>query len=371
MLKRILYVGVAMVMFSCGSSDTRSQLSKLKKERDNINSKIEKLEFKLKQTGGKAIEQSITVNVSKLISQEFNHYIKVQGIIESDNNIFIPVQTPGIVTKIYVDEGDKVRKGQILAQIDADLIKRSIEEIKVSLKLANTVYERQSRLWSKKIGSEVQFLNSKTQKESLDLKLAGLQKRLEMSKIISPITGTVDDIRLKEGEMASVGNSGVRVVNVSDLKIKSELSEQYVNDISKLDKVNVYIPSINIHTEESVESVGKVIDPKNRTFQLEIKAPKVTGIRPNMNAVLGVNDYTNPKALMVSLDIIQRTGDAFFLFTAKEKNGKWYANKTNVTVGKYYNNMIEIVDGLAEGDYIISFGYQHVSDGSLLSIRKK
>ncbi|MCT4600460.1 MAG: efflux RND transporter periplasmic adaptor subunit [Marinifilaceae bacterium] len=370
MLKRILYVGVAMVMFSCGSSDTRSQLSELKKERDNLDSKIKKLELQLKKSNGKSVEQSITVNVAKLIPQEFNHYIKVQGVIESDNNIFIPVQTPGIVTKIYVEEGDKVRKGQVLAQIDADLIKRSIEEIKVSLKLAKTVYERQSRLWEKKIGSEVQYLNSKTQKESLELKLAGLKKRLEMSKIIAPIGGTVDDIRLKEGEMAGAGASGIRVVSVSDLKIKSELSEQYINDISKADKVNVYIPSLNSKTEESVESVGKVIDPANRTFQLEIKAPKVDGIKPNMNAVLGVNDYTNPEALMVSLDIIQRTGDAFFLFTAKEKNGKWYASKTNVKVGKYYNNMIEVLDGLSEGDFIISFGYQHVSDGSLLSIRK-
>ena len=242
--------------------------------------------------------------------------------------------------------------------------------MKISLNLATTVYERQERLWSKKIGSEVQYLQAKTQKESLEKKLQSLNKQLEMTKIIAPINGTVDKVIIREGEMAVVGMGAVRVVNVSDLKIKASLSESFINDVNKGDIVDVKVPSIGKNDSQKVLSVAKVINPSNRTFEIEVKAPSFKEIKPNMLTVLSINDYTKEDAIVVPMNILQNTGTEFFVFKVVEKDGKFYAKKEFVKPGKYYNNMIEILEGVSSGESLVTFGFQQISDGSLLTISK-
>jgi len=371
MLKRFSYIVIGLVVASCGSStDKRAELTDLKKQRDELTAKIVKLEAEVKKEAGVEIEHATTVTVKQFTSEEFKHYIEVQGLVESDNNILIPVQSPGLVRKIHVKEGDKVKKGQILAQIDSELVERGIEELKISLDLATTVCERQDRLWAQHIGSEIQYLQAKSQKSSLEKKMSGLMKQLEMTKIIAPINGTVDAIILKEGEMAGTGMGAIRIVNVSDLKITAALSEAYVNDVNRGDIVSINIPSLGVKSSEKVTSVAKVINPKNRTFGFEVKAPVVKNIKPNMLTVLSVNDYTKANAIVVPMNILQNTGKRYFVFKAVERNGKWYAKKTFVKPGKYYKNMIELLEGVKEGDHLVTFGFQQISDGSLLNISK-
>ena len=371
MLKRFSYIVIGLLVASCGAStDKRAELSDLKKQRGELNEKIAILEAEMKKEAGPAIEHATTVTVEQFKGDMFKHYIEVQGLVESDNNILIPVQSPGVVRDIYVEEGDVVKKGQVLAQIDPDLIKRGIEELSASLDLAKTVCERQDRLWEQKIGSEVQYLQARTQKISLEKKMLSLVKQLEMTKIIAPIDGTVDKIILKKGEMAGAGMGAIRVVNISDLKITAALSEAYVNDVNKGDVVSIRIPSLGTKSSEKIISVAKVIDPKNRTFGFEVKAPVVKNLKPNMLTVLSVNDYTKEKAIVVPMNILQNTGKEYFVFKAVNKDGKWYAEKTFVKPGKYYNNMIELVEGVNEGDYLVTFGFQQISNGSLLKISK-
>jgi RND family efflux transporter MFP subunit len=371
MIKKISYIALALFVASCGAStDKRGELSTLKKQRDEISKQITRLQAEIKNEGGVAEEHSTSVKVKQYNGVEFKHFIEVQGLVESDNNILIPVQAPGLVRGIFVKEGDKVVEGQVLAQIDSDLITRGICELKIGLDLATTVYERQSRLWKQKIGSEIQYLQAKSQKESLTMKLQSLNKQLEMTKVIAPISGTIDKVFLKEGEMAGAGKGAVRIVNVSDLKITASLSEAYVNDINRGADVIVTIPSLNIVRTVKIISVAKVIDPKNRTFGIEIKAPVVKDIKPNMLTVLKVNDYTKADAILVPMNIMQNTGKDYFVFKAIEKNGKWYAKKTFVKPGKYYHNQIELLEGVSKGDLLITFGFQQISDGSLLTISK-
>lgn len=371
MLKKISYIIIGLILASCGAStDKKADLANLKKQREELTTLIKKLEIEVKSTAGPVKEHATMVSIKQYKSVPFKHFVEVQGVVESDNNILIPVQSPGLVRKIYVKEGVKVKKGQILAQIDSDLISRGIQELKVSLELATTVYERQERLWNQKIGSEVQYLQAKTQKESLDIKLSSLNKQLEMTKVLSPINGTVDEIIIREGEMAGAGMPAIRVVNVSDLKITADLSETYINDIQQGDMVSVSIPSIANNSVEKVMAVAKVINPKNRTFGIEIDAPSSKNIKPNMHTVLSINDYSKDNAIVVPINIMQNSGTNFFVFRAVQIDGKWYAKKTFVKPGKYYNNMIELLEGVNHGDYLITFGFQQVSDGSLLKVSK-
>lgn len=371
-MKKIAYIIMGFILVSCSSkTDKNGELRNLKQQRDKITKEIAKLEKELANNPAKTLEHSVAVSIMKLKAEEFKHYIEVQGLIESDNNIMIPAESSGVVRKIYVKEGDKVRKGQVLAQIDSDIVVRTIAEVKTGLALATTVFERQQRLWDQKIGSEVQYLQAKTEKESLENKLSTLQKQLEMTRIVAPISGNIDAVDIKEGELAAAGKGVIRIVKVSELKIKAALSETYINDVKRGDMVNVNIPSIDKKYTQDISSVAKVIDPNNRTFNVELKVPKNTeGVKPNMLTVLTINDYTNEQAITVPMNVLQTTGSRVFLFKAVEKNGKWYAKKVFVKAGKYYNNMIEITEGLNAGDVVVTFGFQQLGDGQLLDIKK-
>ena len=191
----------------------------------------------------------------------------------------------------------------------------------------------------------------------------------KLTKIFTPLAGTVDEILIKEGEMAAAGMGAVRVVQLSNLKIKVDLSEAYISSVKKNDLVHVKIPVIGREFDLRVDAVSQVIDPQNRTFQIEIKIPKSeTGIKPNMLAVLTINDYTNDEALIVPLNIVQETGQEQFLFVAEQLNGDWIARRRAVKTGSSYIDRAEVLSGLQEGEHVVTFGYQNLADGQKLAV---
>jgi len=207
----ILIILGAFLLTACGPRDKQSQLQKMERQRDALNEKIEQLRAEMAQsTSGRpqAREQLMYVTVSEIKPEVFQHYIKVQGAVESDNNILIPAQSSGIVKKILVDEGDRVTKGQLLAELDGAIYESSIAEMENALDLAITIFERRKRLWDKNIGSEIEFLQAKNNKENLEKRLETLHEQYQMTKITSPINGNVDDVLIKEGEMAAAGRGG-------------------------------------------------------------------------------------------------------------------------------------------------------------------
>jgi len=278
----------------------------------------------------------------------------------------------GIVKKIHTTAGNKVTKGQLLAELDGSILESSIAEVENGLNLAETIFERQQRLWDKKIGSEIEFLQAKTNKEGLEKRLATLKEQFKLTKIFSPISGTIDEVIIKEGEMGAAGMGAFRIVELSNLKIKIDLSEIYISKINKNDKVHARIPVIGKEFELSISTISQIINPDDRTFQVEVNLPRnEQSIKPNMLAVLIINDYSNPEALTVPINIVQETGVEKFLFVASKVDGKWATQKRTVTTGKDHEGRIEILSGLQENENVVTVGYQNLSDGQKLAVTKE
>lgn len=368
----LLLILGAFLLTACGPRDKQSQLQRMERQRDALNEKIEQLEAEIAQSSGgpaQTPEKVTYVAVKQANPLVFQHFIKVQGTVESDNNILIPSQTSGIVKKILVDEGDRVTKGQLLAELDGAIYESSIAEMENALDLANTIFERRKRLWDKNIGSEIEFLQAKNNKENLEKRLETLNEQYQLTKITSPINGTVDDIMIKEGEMAAAGRGAIRIVQLSRLKIVAALSENHISRIKKNDIVSVEIPVLGLNFKNSIGSVSQVIDPDNRTFDIEIEVPREQkNIKPNMLAVVTITDYTNPQAIVVPQNIIQKTGTENFLFSASKENGRWIASRKVVQTGENYNDRVEILAGLNPGDFVVISGFQNLADGQRVSV---
>lgn len=372
----ILILGVVFLI-SCGSGDKQAQLKKLEAQRDALDTEIARLKTEIQDNNGSQENGKIAyVDMEAVKPAMFRHFIQVQGTVESDSNIFVPAQASGVVKKIYVKEGDAVSKGQLLAELDGAVYESSIAELENSLQLAKTIFERQKRLWDKKIGSEIQYLQAKTNKEGLEKKLATVREQYRMTKIIAPISGTVDEVAIKEGEAAAAGFGAVRLVQLSALKIKAKLSENYISQVSAGDTVEVLIPVIDLKFRQVVKAVSQVIDPQNRTFDIELKVPRMKqAVKPNMLAVLTINNYSNSRALTVPVNSLQKTGSDYFLFTARQNadslNDHWVVERREVSPGEYQGNRIEIVNGLKAGEHVVTFGYQDLADGQTVMLSSR
>lgn len=378
----VLVVMAGMIVFSCGPKmvDKQEQLQSLETQRQEyqqkiteINAQIAALREAIIAEGGVVdddLRDRVAVSTEPVRQGQFRHFIEIQGNVESDNNIFIPAESPGIVRRIYVDEGDKVSKGQVLAELDADILLKTMEEIQINLDLAKTVYERQKRLWDQNIGSEIQYLQAKNNKENLERRLATTREQLEKTRIKSPIEGVVDRVAIKEGEAAAAGFGAIRVVQNSNLKIKAQVSEKYILSIHTGDSVDVIISGIDLTFRSRIIAVSNVIDPDARTFVIEVSIPAdIRNLANNMLAVLKINDYTNENAITVPIHVIQNTGEEEFLFIAVSNDDTWRAEKRLVHTGMKYNNLAEITSYNVEaGEMIITAGFQNIADGQALTL---
>lgn len=369
-MRRYIIISVlALAVVAC-SSDKKAELQSLIQQRDKLNAQIEQLE---KEVGGvDSVKQRITsVKITDMAFTPFVHYIEIQGKVEGEDNVEVSPQAPGLVTKLFVKEGDAVRKGQVMAELDVQVIKQSIEEVKTQLSLANTLYEKQKYLWEKNIGSEVQYLQAKNGKESLEKRLATLNEQIALSRFVSPISGTVEDVPIKVGQLVSPGAPGmaIRVVNMNKVKITAELSEAYASKIKKGNSVEVAFPDNGEALSATVTFASKFIDPVNRTFTVECSLPSSGNreLRANMVASVRINDYTNPKAFVVPQNVIQKESKGSFVWIAKQQGNNWTVERKSVIVGIDYNGNTEITSGLSEGDKVVTVGYQGLKEGDLIN----
>ncbi len=369
--KYVVLLVTGLILAACSPPSEEAQLARLERQREALTEEIEKLKQEIAQKANPSMkrEKVMNVEISQVDKGIFRHFIQVQGTVESDNNVLVAPQSSGIVKKIHVQAGHKVIRGQLLVGLDGAILESSIAEVENGLKLANTIFERQQRLWNKNIGSEIEFLQAKNNKEGLEKKLATLEEQYKMTKIFAPLSGTVDEVFIKEGEMAVAGMGAVRIVQLSNLKIEVDLSEIYISRIKKNDLVHVDIPVTGREFDLRVSAVSQVIDPNDRTFQIEIKIPQSeTGIKPNMLSVLTINDYTNQEALTVPLNIVQETGEEQFIFVAEPLDGDWMARRRSVKTGYSYDDRTEVLSGLQEGEHVVTFGYQNLADGQKLAV---
>jgi RND family efflux transporter MFP subunit len=373
-MKKIILLSLTVIMLGCGSQSTEDKLRQLEAKRDQLETQIDELRQQLAAQSDQSAAAALTpVTLQQITPEPFQHIIKVQGTVESDNNILIPAQSSGLVKKIHVSVGESVTKDQLLAELDGAILENALAELEINLELAQSVYERQSRLWQKEIGSEVQYLQAKTNKDALEKRLAATREQYELTKIKSPIDGTVDEILLKEGEAIGAGFGTIRVVKLSELKVTAHVSEEYVGQIKVGESVHVHLPVLNQSFSSTIRSVSKVIDPQNRTFLIEAMLPSLNAaIQPNSFAVLWVTNYKNPQALVVPVDVIQRTENQQFLYVAQTSGATadslWSVRKTVVQTGYRSENRIEIVNGLTENDYIVVRGFHDLADGERVTV---
>lgn len=368
--KSLIMATVVLFAVACNkTADKKAQLADLKKQRDELTAKIQTLEDELGKQGNTTNVKMTTVAISEAEKSSFDHYIEIQGKVDGEDNIAVSAQTPGLITAVLVNEGDAVKKGQVLALTDNSVLQQQIENVKTQLSFATNLYNKQKSLWDQEIGSEVQYLTSKNNKESLEANLAALYDQLEMTKIKSPINGTVEEVNLKVGQMASPGMPAVRVVNFSSAKVVADISETYASRVKKGDKVIVFFPDYKKEIETKVHFTSKYINPVNRTFLTEVKLkPGDMEYRANMLAVVKINDYTNPSTFVIPVSLIKESSGGSYIYLAREENGKLTARRQAIEVGRTYNGMAEVISGLEKDDKIITTGFNNLVEGQLIKV---
>lgn len=372
MKRHILFIAtVATLLASCsgekkeGLEGKKEELAKLKTEQAATTDKIKALEIEIaKLDPKKAAEAKVKpVTVSTLNAETFKRYVELQGTVDAKNNVLITPKSGGAVTAMYVREGDYVNSGTVIGKIDDSILTESIEEVKTQLSLINTLYEKQKNLWDQKIGTELQYLQAKNNKESIERKLVTLNTQLSQTKIISPMSGVVDQVNVKVGEMASLGVGVVRVVNLSNLKVTAKVSDTYAASVKKGDEVIVKFPDLKREYKVRISFVSTTVDPLSRTFTIEANLPSAKDIKPNMMAQIEINDATSKNALVIDQNFVQSTETGNVVYVAEAEGNKKVAKAKTVKTGLSYNGKIEILEGLKAGDQLITLGYQEVSDG--------
>lgn len=372
-MKNIFYIIISgLLLASCGSS---SQLDKKKRELETLKAEAQTIEGKIKALKAEIARLDTTKKTDKLIEvgtialspRIFKTYIDVQGHVDADENVSLSTQMPGTITKINVKVGNRVVKGQVLAETDASSIEQQISDLQTNLELAKQVFQKQQNLWDKKIGTEVQYLQAKTNKESLEKKMSMLQEQLRMSKIISPINGTVDAVNIKLSQMVSPGMNAINVVNYSNLKVKADLAESYSSRVKTGNTVLVYFPDTNDSLITKVNYAASAINVLSRTFGVEVFLNNNKQYHPNMVAKLKINDYESAQpVIVIPIKYIQKENKDFYVLVAE--NG--VTTKKIITLHKVYNGYAEIATGLNEGDQLITEGYNLVNEGEKITMKK-
>ncbi|MEJ6982330.1 efflux RND transporter periplasmic adaptor subunit [Pedobacter sp. P351] len=356
-MKKIIYLAVILILAACAKpKDKKAELENLKKERNELNTKIAALE---KEVGTHTVQEVAEVSVIEIIPSSFRNYLEVQGKVDAEENVQVNPEAPGVITGIYVSPGQRVGRGQVLAQLDDKVLRQNIAQLQTQLELANSLYRRQKNLWDQKIGTEVQFLTAKSQKEGLERQMGVLRSQQSMYKIKSPISGTVDKMDLKLGQAVSPGMPGVTVVNTNNLKVEADVAESYAGRVNQGDEVEVILPDVPDSLKTRVTFASRVIDPVSRSFNVEVKLPGRNVYRPNMLAVLRIVDYKIENAITVPINAIQKSETADYVFVAE----KGRAKRVNVRTGKVSEGKAEILLGLKAGDKVIVSGMQELNEG--------
>ena len=368
-MKKILFVlTTTLILAACSGTKVedeaakRARLQDLKQQAHDLEQQITTLEKELTANETKEVVKIKAVTVTP---QKFEHFIEVTGKVEADQDVNVAAETAGIIDEVLVTEGQTVRKGQVLARINTDVLDRSVDELQVQLDLAKTNYERQKNLWDQNVGSEMEYLRAKNSVESLEKRIESLNTQIDLAEIKSPSDGVVDVVYQKKGNIGNPQTPFAKVVNISHLKIYGDVSESYLTKVHSGDKVLVRFPALNSELEANIDQIGNIIDPNNRTFRIRINLnnPDKT-IKPNLITVLKLRDYVNENAIVVPALYIKEDFSGHYTYIVEQNGSKAVAKKVYVTPGISDNNLTEVVDGLQEGMLVVSEGYNQIADGT-------
>jgi membrane fusion protein, multidrug efflux system len=387
----ILFITVAS---SCGDTskkegslnDKKAELEKLKTNKAKLDEQITALEKDIAKldTSAAAKQDAKLVAISLVTLQDFKHYLDLQGIVDSRSISYITPKTSGVITAIYVKQGEEVHKGQLVVKLDnsvaienVNAIRQQIGGLQAQLDLAKSVYERQKNLWDQHIGTEVQLLQDKTNEESLENQLKTVQAQVNsaqalanQSNVYIDVDGVVDEITAHVGETFTSGVGGyIKIVNKSDLKITVTVPENYATKISKGTAMEVQIPDVNESFNTTISFISQSIGTNSRGFSAEAKVPAGIALKPNQVALVKILDYSASNTPVINVNTLQNDEEGKFVLVASKEGGKLIARKRKVVIGQTYGDQVEIKQGLQAGDQLITEGYQAIYDGQLITTK--
>lgn len=386
MKKSILLLITIITLVSCGG-DTKSvdaimdsgdlvavkaKRTELNKQQRELKTDIDRLNEYIDTHEKKERPALITAEVIK--DSIFKHYVEVQGNVETDQNVVLNAEFSGVLTTVYVMEGQNVSKGQRLAKIDDGGLSSQVAQQEAQLALAKTTFERQQRLWDQKIGSEIQFLQAKTNYEAAKNITNQLRSQLGKTIITAPFSGVVDEIISDPGQVVVPGQTPIiRLVNLSNMYVKASIPETYLRNIKKGTQVKVTLASINEEFKGTVRQVSNYINPNNRSFDIQIEIPNTDGlVKPNLIATVKVNDYSAENAITVPENILQENaaGETIAYLYKPVNDSVGVAKRVLLETGLSYENHTEVKAGLKKGDTIIKEGAKTLRDGQKVTIKK-
>jgi RND family efflux transporter MFP subunit len=354
----------------------------LKSKKSEIDAKLEELSLDLNQLNNKLNVLNKDRNTPLITTittseQQFNHFIELQGNVKTKQNVLVYPEMPGILNKVYVKEGQKVKKDQILATIDDGGLSQQLLLLKSNEQLAKTTFERQKRLWDQQIGSEIQYLQAKTSYDSQKNATRQLKKQLGKFTIRAPFSGIIDDVFKEKGTVVAPGPGAeiFRIINLSNMYIETDVPESYISSIKKNKMVEVNFPILGRSYDSSIRQVGNFINPSNRTFRIEVGIPNLDGeIKPNLSAKLRLNDYSNSNAILIPQSIISENAKGQqFIYVVKDNKEKnqVYAERLVIETGKTNGDFIEVTKNLDANVDIILEGARSVNNGQVVKVINK
>jgi len=400
-LKISLTAIIALLIIACGSGakekkgktgDLKVKLEKLKKEKNSLDAEIRKLEDEIAKADPQSAQQARKlISVDTLRVKDFQHYIELQGKIDAEGIAYVaPSGQGGVIKAIYVKAGQRVGKGQLILKLDNAMAMQAVVAaqqqtgvLKARLAQAQTVYERYQSLWKQNIGAEIQVINAKADVDALQSQLNAAQAQVRMAQeqsnqanVYAQMSGMIDEMNVRVGEYfspqsAAMPGSGIRIVNNTNLKMVTEVPENYIGRVKKGDKVEVVVPESGKTSFSSVISmVGSSISPTSRGFMTEAKLPSDPLLKPNQTATMKILDYESKGTITVPVNVVQVDEKGKYVYVVEKTGDKLVARKRVVDVGEAYNGFMEIKNGLKGGDVIITEGYQTVYDGQAVTTGK-
>ncbi|MFD0989398.1 efflux RND transporter periplasmic adaptor subunit [Mariniflexile jejuense] len=378
---------VTVLLTACGGEQKEksvedlvasNNLEALKQKREEIDAKQQTLADQLKLINDRiseldTIKKLPLVTTLTIKSEKFEHYLELQGNVQTKQNLVIYPEMAGTLTRVYVKEGQYVTKGQLLATIDDGGLSQQVAQLQIQADLAKTTFERQERLWEQKIGSEIQYLQAKSSYQAQQRAVSQLKSQLSKTTVRAPFTGVIDDVITDQGSVVAPGQSQLmRIVNLDDMYIETDVPESYISNVTANKTVKVEFPILGKSLEAKIRQAGNFINPANRTFKIEVAVPnKDKSIKPNLTAKLKINDYTNDTAILIPQSIISENADGeqyIYIIENKNADNKGNAKRVIIETGKSQGDVIEVTKGLGNTVEIIQEGARSVNDGQTVKV---
>jgi RND family efflux transporter MFP subunit len=316
------------------------------------------------------VKPRVLVSSAPVERKTFERFISIQSSVVADEIVSASSETGGRIIQLNVEEGNYVKRGQLVAKLDMESVDKQIAELETSLSLAVDIYERQKRLWDQNIGSEIQYLQAKNNKERIEKSLETVKFQLTKANVYAPISGVVDMVFLKPGEMTAPGTPIVQILSTGIVKVVADVPEKYLRNIKKGETVTVSFPALDMETKAKVSEIGRTINPGNRTFKVEVSVPNNNGVlKPNLLASMLLNDFTEKDVVVIPIELVQQevSGRSYVFIKGENEDGA-YAKKVMVETGESYEGNIIITSGLEGGEEIIVNGARGLANNELIKI---